>query len=238
MRRWPTRWSRSCPWRRATRAWARRVCAPRWPGATTGPTRRRPSTTGTSGSPTPSAAPPPTGSRPTASTACASAPTASCWSGGRPRWRRSWPTSACRCRSPTERTGGPMRLKSYAAGRWVEGTGTPMVLANAVTGEPVAEIDSTGLDFAGMLDHARRVGGPALRRLTFHQRALKLKELAAYLMERKEEFYEISKATGATRTDSWIDVVGGIGTLFAYASKGRRELPNRALVHKSVSAAG
>ena len=119
-----------------------------------------------------------------------------------------------------------MRLKSYAAGRWVEGTGRPAVLANAVTGEPVAEIDSTGLDFAGMLDHARRVGGPALRKLTFHQRALRLKELAAYLMERKEEFYELSKATGATRTDSWIDVEGGIGTLFAYASKGRRELPN------------
>ena len=119
-----------------------------------------------------------------------------------------------------------MRLKSYAAGRWVEGTGRPVVLANAVTGEPVAEIDSTGVDFAAMLDHARRVGGPALRKLTFHQRALKLKELAAYLMERKEEFYELSKATGATRTDSWIDVEGGIGTLFAYASKGRRELPN------------
>ena len=100
------------------------------------------------------------------------------------------------------------------------------ILANAVTGEPVAEIDSTGLDFAGMLDYARRVGGPALRKLTFHQRALRLKALATYLMERKEEFYELSKATGATRTDSWIDVEGGIGTLFAYASKGRRELPN------------
>ncbi|HEX6012701.1 MAG TPA: phenylacetic acid degradation bifunctional protein PaaZ [Geminicoccaceae bacterium] len=119
-----------------------------------------------------------------------------------------------------------MRLKSYAAGQWVEGTGRAVTLANAITGEPVAEIDSTGLDFAAMLGHARRVGGPALRELTFHQRALKLKELAAYLLERKEEFYELSKATGATRTDAWIDVEGGIGTLFAYASKGRRELPN------------
>ena len=119
-----------------------------------------------------------------------------------------------------------MRLKSYALGQWVEGTGQAVTLANAITGEPVAAIDSSGLDFAGMLDHARGVGGPALRKLTFHQRALKLKELATYLMERKEEFYEISKATGATRTDSWIDVEGGIGTLFAYASKGRRELPN------------
>jgi oxepin-CoA hydrolase/3-oxo-5,6-dehydrosuberyl-CoA semialdehyde dehydrogenase len=119
-----------------------------------------------------------------------------------------------------------MRLKSYAAGKWIEGTGRAVTLASAITGEPVAEIDSTGIDFAAMLDHARRRGGPALRRLTFHQRALKLKELAAYLMARKEEFYELSKATGATRTDAWIDVEGGIGTLFAYASKGRRELPN------------
>ena len=119
-----------------------------------------------------------------------------------------------------------MRLKSYAEGQWVEGTGRAAILANAISGEPVAEIDSTGVDFAGMLDYARRVGGPALRKLTFHQRALRLKALATYLMERKEEFYELSKATGATRTDSWIDVEGGIGTLFAYASKGRRELPN------------
>jgi oxepin-CoA hydrolase/3-oxo-5,6-dehydrosuberyl-CoA semialdehyde dehydrogenase len=119
-----------------------------------------------------------------------------------------------------------MRLESFAAGRWVPGSGRPVVLAHAVTGEPVAEVDATGLDVAAMLHHARTVGGPALRRLTFHQRALMLKALAGYLMERKEEFYELSKATGATRTDAWIDVEGGIGTLFAYASKGRRELPN------------
>ena len=94
-----------------------------------------------------------------------------------------------------------MRLMSYAAGRWVEGTGRPTVLASAITIEPVAEIDSTGLDFAAMLAHARIVGGPALRRLTFHQRALMLKAMAGHLMERKEEFYELSKPTGATRTD-------------------------------------
>lgn len=122
--------------------------------------------------------------------------------------------------------GYPMRLKSYAAGRWAEGTGRAVTLANAVTGAPVAEIDSTGLDFKAMLEHARGKGGPALRKLTFHERALKLKALAGHLMERKEEFYELSKATGATRTDAWIDIEGGIGTLFAYASKGRRELPN------------
>lgn len=77
-----------------------------------------------------------------------------------------------------------------------------------------------------MLDHGRRVGGPALRRLTFHQRALLLKALAQHLTERKEEFYVLSSATGATRTDSWVDIDGGIGTLFAYSGKGRRELPN------------
>ncbi|MFL5335680.1 MAG: phenylacetic acid degradation bifunctional protein PaaZ, partial [Geminicoccaceae bacterium] len=119
-----------------------------------------------------------------------------------------------------------MRLESFVAGRWMRGTGRPAILAHAVTGEPVAEIDSAGLDVAAMLHHARTVGGPALRRFTFHQRALLLKALAQHLMERKEEFYEFSKATGATRTDAWIDVKGGIGTLFAYASKGRRELPN------------
>ena len=105
--------------------------------------------------------------------------------------------------------------------------GSPVILANAVSGEPVAEIDSTGVDFAGMLDHARRVGGPALRKMTFHERALMLKAIAQYLMARKDEFYEVSAATGATRTDSWIDIEGGIGTFFAYASQGRREFPNR-----------
>ena len=119
-----------------------------------------------------------------------------------------------------------MKLKSYASGQWVEGTGRAATLLNAVTGEPFAEIDSTGLDFAGMLDMPEAWAAPLCASLTFHQRALKLKALATYLMERKEEFYEISKATGATRTDAWIDVEGGIGTLFAYASKGRRELPN------------
>ena len=118
-----------------------------------------------------------------------------------------------------------MELQSYAAGRWFEGDG-PDTILNAVTGEPVASISSKGLDFKAMLDHGRRVGGPALRELTFHERALRLKALAQYLMERKESYYELSKATGATRSDSWIDVEGGIGTLFAYSSKGRRELPN------------
>src|SRR6185295_12450936 len=85
---------------------------------------------------------------------------------------------------------------------------------------------SEGLDFAAMADYARRVGGPALRRLTFHQRALMLKEMAKYLSDRKEGLYRLSAATGATKADSWIDIDGGIGTFFVYASKGRREFPN------------
>jgi oxepin-CoA hydrolase / 3-oxo-5,6-dehydrosuberyl-CoA semialdehyde dehydrogenase len=119
-----------------------------------------------------------------------------------------------------------MRLRNYALGHWVEGTGPGTDLFHAVTGEKVAEAGSAGLDFRAMTEYARRVGGPPLRRMTFHQRALMLKEMARYLGERKEALYELSTATGATRADSWIDIDGGIGTFFVYASKGRREFPN------------
>jgi oxepin-CoA hydrolase/3-oxo-5,6-dehydrosuberyl-CoA semialdehyde dehydrogenase len=95
-----------------------------------------------------------------------------------------------------------------------------------VTGEPVALASSAGLDFQGMLEYGRTVGGPALRRLTFHERARMLKALATRLTERKEALYEVSAMTGATRTDSWVDIEGGFGTLFAYASRGRREFPD------------
>jgi oxepin-CoA hydrolase/3-oxo-5,6-dehydrosuberyl-CoA semialdehyde dehydrogenase len=117
-------------------------------------------------------------------------------------------------------------LASYAEGAWVEGKGTPTPLFHAVTGEPVAQATSEGLDFRAMLEYGRRSGGPALRRMTFHQRARMLKALATRLMERKDRFYEISAATGATKNDSWVDIEGGIGTLFAYASRGRREFPD------------
>jgi oxepin-CoA hydrolase/3-oxo-5,6-dehydrosuberyl-CoA semialdehyde dehydrogenase len=119
-----------------------------------------------------------------------------------------------------------MKLKNYALGTWVEGTGQGQELFNAVTGEKIAEATSAGLDFKAMLAYGRSVAGPRLRKMTFHQRARMLKALALYLNERKELFYKLSAATGATRTDSWIDIDGGIGTLFAYASKGRRELPD------------
>jgi oxepin-CoA hydrolase/3-oxo-5,6-dehydrosuberyl-CoA semialdehyde dehydrogenase len=118
------------------------------------------------------------------------------------------------------------RLKSFAQGEWVEGTGEGAPLVHAVTGETFAEATSQGLDFKGMLEYARTVGNPGMRRLTFHERARMLKEMAKYLMERKDEFYKLSEATGATKTDSWVDIEGGIGTFFAYSSRGRREFPN------------
>ena len=118
------------------------------------------------------------------------------------------------------------RLQSYARGEWVTGTGAGTPLVHAVTGEPLGDASSEGLDFAAMADYARTVGGPALRRMTFHQRALMLKEMAKYLSERKDGLYQLSAATGATKADSWIDIDGGIGTFFVYASKGRREFPN------------
>jgi oxepin-CoA hydrolase/3-oxo-5,6-dehydrosuberyl-CoA semialdehyde dehydrogenase len=116
-------------------------------------------------------------------------------------------------------------LQSYVAGRW-HAAGSGEVLRNAANGEPVAEISSRGVDFAEMLAHARTVGGPNLRKYTFHQRALMLKALAQHLNEHKSAFYASSTATGATRADSWFDIDGGISTLFVYASKGRREMPN------------
>ena len=83
-----------------------------------------------------------------------------------------------------------------------------------------------------MVDYAKRVGGPALRTMTFHERALMLKAMAQYLMARKDEFYLVSAATGATKQDSWVDIEGGIGTFFAYASRGRREFPNETFLHR------
>jgi len=119
-----------------------------------------------------------------------------------------------------------MRLKNYVQGEWVASTGRGTDLFHAVTGEKVAEASTEGVDFRGVLEYARAVGGPTLRAMTFHQRARMLKALAQYLTARKERFYEVSKATGATKGDSWIDIDGGVGTLFAYASRGRREFPD------------
>src|SRR5215469_9458152 len=119
-----------------------------------------------------------------------------------------------------------MQLESYAAGKWRTGAGSATALRDATTGEVIAHAGAEGLAAGAMLAWAREVGGPNLRRLTFHERAALLKALAKELSEHKDEYYPVSFATGATRNDSWIDIDGGISTLFVYASKGTRELPN------------
>ena len=119
-----------------------------------------------------------------------------------------------------------MQLESFVAGRWRAGTGAPVALRDATTGQLIANASSDGLDLSMSLTHARDVGGANLRRLTFHDRAALLKTLAKHLTEKKEELYALSYATGATKSDSWIDIDGGIATLFVYASKGMRELPD------------
>lgn len=118
------------------------------------------------------------------------------------------------------------RLESYVGGTWRRGDGDGRPVLNAATGEVHALIGTEGLDFKGALEWGREVGGPALRAMTIHERALMLKAVGLKLMELKEEFYLENFATGATRKDGWIDIDGGIGTLLTFASKARRELPN------------
>ncbi|GLY14577.1 putative phenylacetic acid degradation protein PaaN [Kineosporia sp. NBRC 101677] len=117
-------------------------------------------------------------------------------------------------------------LESYAAGHWFRADDEGEPLLDAATGEEVARISARGLDYSAMVGWAREVGGPAVRALTFHQRAKLLKTLALHLADHKPELYDLSTCTGATVKDTWVDVDGGIGTLFSYASKGVRELPN------------
>jgi len=118
-----------------------------------------------------------------------------------------------------------MKLQNYASGQWVAGEGEGQALFNAITGDEIATASSKGLDFESMMNYARSVGGPALRKLTFQERGRMLKALALHLQSKKEDFYKLSWATGATRADSWVDIEGGIGNLFTYASL-RRQFPN------------
>ncbi len=122
-----------------------------------------------------------------------------------------------------------MKLRSYVQGAWYEAPDGFVSVASAIDGRSVAEVSTRGIDFAAVLEHARKVGGPALRAMTFHQRAEAIKRVALYLNDRKERFYELSLETGATRKDNFVDIDGGILTLFAFASKARRELPNARL---------
>jgi hypothetical protein len=123
------------------------------------------------------------------------------------------------------------QLQSFIAGRWL-GQAPGQTLRSAINGQPVARTHADAIDFAEALAYARGTGLPALLALDFQQRAARLKALAKYLVERKEELYAISAHTGATRADSWIDVEGGTGTLFAYASMGSAELPSSNVVHE------
>jgi oxepin-CoA hydrolase/3-oxo-5,6-dehydrosuberyl-CoA semialdehyde dehydrogenase len=118
------------------------------------------------------------------------------------------------------------QLLNYERDRWIAGEGQLAELPSAIDGSPVALTGSGGLDFGGMLAHAREVGGPALRRMTFHERARMVKALGLAIAARKEELYELNYLTGCTRKDGWIDIEGGAGTLFSFSSKARRELPD------------
>jgi len=118
-----------------------------------------------------------------------------------------------------------MKLGNYITGNWITGDGEGQPLFNAVTGEQVATASTKGLDFKAILEYARTVGNPALRKMTFHQRGNMLKALALHLRKHLDHFYAVSYQTGATKADSWVDIEGGIGNLFANASL-RRKFPD------------
>jgi len=118
-----------------------------------------------------------------------------------------------------------MEIKNYVLGEWISGEGTEINHIHAITGEIISKTSSKGLDFSSILEYGRKKGSSALRKMTFQQRGEMLKSLALHLNKRKEVFYTLSKATGATRIDSWIDIDGGIGNLFANASL-RRQFPD------------
>ncbi|MFC6689110.1 phenylacetic acid degradation bifunctional protein PaaZ [Jhaorihella thermophila] len=117
-------------------------------------------------------------------------------------------------------------ISSYAAGQWIAPGEGARNIASAITGEVIATAGNNALDVQAMLDHARNVGAPSLRKMTFHERARMLKALAQHLNEHKQELYDLSFDTGATQNDHLIDIDGGIGTLFVFSSKGRREMPD------------
>src|SRR5690349_15822080 len=119
-----------------------------------------------------------------------------------------------------------VRLKSYACGKWEPGEGAGQVLRHAVTGKEVATASSEGLDFRGMLEYGRSLGGPLLRKMTFPERAALLKKMTEVLSGHSAEFHQIAAAYGATKSDAFMDIEGGIGTLAVYAGLGAKQLPN------------
>lgn len=117
-------------------------------------------------------------------------------------------------------------LENYVMGKWVRGDGDGQALFNAVTGNAIATASTKGLDMASILHYARQKGNPTLRAMSFHERGRMLRALALHLREHLDKFYQISYQTGATKADSWVDIEGGIGNLFAYASL-RRKFPDQ-----------
>ena len=117
------------------------------------------------------------------------------------------------------------RYQSYAQGQWIDGEGVETNLYNAITGDKIGEASSAGLDYEAILAYGRKTGGEKLRKMTFQERGRMLKALAFHLLEKKRKYYEVSALTGATKIDSWIDIEGGIGNLFANASL-RRQFPD------------
>ena len=118
-----------------------------------------------------------------------------------------------------------MKIKNYILGSWEEGKGIEIEHHHAINGKLISTCSSDGLDYKAVMDYARNTGGPALRKMTFQERGRMLKALALHLMANKKKFYQLSAATGATKIDSWIDIEGGIGNLFANASL-RRQFPD------------
>jgi oxepin-CoA hydrolase/3-oxo-5,6-dehydrosuberyl-CoA semialdehyde dehydrogenase len=118
-----------------------------------------------------------------------------------------------------------IQVKNYVMGQWTAGAGSETTLYNALTGDVIGETSSAGLDYNQILAYGREVGGKALRKMTFQERGRMLKALALFLMDKKESYYALSALTGATRVDSWIDIEGGIGNVFANASL-RKQFPD------------
>jgi oxepin-CoA hydrolase/3-oxo-5,6-dehydrosuberyl-CoA semialdehyde dehydrogenase len=118
-----------------------------------------------------------------------------------------------------------LRLENYINGRWISGDGEGQQLYNAVTGNVIGATSTKGVDFKNVLEYGRTIGNPALRRMTFHERGNMLKALALHLREHLDKFYVVSYQTGATKVDSWVDIEGGIGNLFANASL-RKKFPD------------
>lgn len=119
-----------------------------------------------------------------------------------------------------------MKIQSYVNGQWCSGDGRSQTLLSAINDDVIGEVNSLTTGFDSILNYGRTVGAPQLRKLTIHERAERLKALGKYLIDRKEDFYRISYLTGATKADSWVDIEGGIGTLFSYSGMARRELNN------------